>query len=85
MAKPNAGLRGALSDDAHLHPVASAAQKAGNGRRLITEGTSLVAANLPVHYSRALALLAAEEGVTKKDLMQEAFDMLFKARGRSPV
>jgi len=26
--------------------------------------------------------MAAEEGVTKKDLMQEALDLLFAARGR---
>lgn len=68
-----------------LKPVTTATQKAGNGKRLITEGNSLVAANLPVGYGRALAVLAAEEGVTKKDLMQEAFDLLFKARGRAPL
>lgn len=72
----------ALKSDEHLQPVAAPPQKAGNGRRLITEGTSLVASNLPVRYGRALALIAAEEGVTKKDLMQEALDLLFAARGR---
>ena len=83
MAQQKAGLRGALRDDAHLQPPTSLTQKAGNGRRLITEGTSMVGANLPVKYGRQLALIAAEEGVTKKDLMQEAFDLLFKARGRA--
>lgn len=63
--------------------VAMPVQKAGNGRRLITEGTSLVAANLPIQYNRKISMLAAEEGVTKKDLMQEAFDLLFAARGRN--
>lgn len=72
----------ALKADEHLQPVAAAVQKAGNGRRLITEGTSLVAANLPVQYNRRITMLAAEESVTKKDLMQEAFDLLFAARGR---
>ena len=72
----------ALKDDEHLQPVAAPVQKAGNGRRLITEGTSLIAANLPVIYNRRITMLAAEEGVTKKDLMQEAFDLLFAARGR---
>ena len=28
-------------------------------------------------------MLAAEEGVTKKDLMVEAFELLFAARGRA--
>jgi hypothetical protein len=87
MAKPQQkpSLQGAFDDDTHLQPVTTATQKAGNGKRLITEGNSLVAANLPVGYGRALAVLAAEEGVTKKDLMQEAFDLLFKARGRAPL
>lgn len=70
----------AFDDDDHLQAVPVAAQKAGNGRRLITEGTSLVAANLPVTYNRRISMMAAEEGVTKKDLMQEAFDLLFAAR-----
>lgn len=75
-------LKNAFKDDETLQPVAAPVQKAGNGRRLITEGTSLVAANLPVQYNRKITMLAAEEGVTKKDLMQEAFDLLFTARGR---
>lgn len=85
MAKPQQkpSLQGAFDDDAHLRPVSTAIQKAGNGKRLITEGTSLVASNLPVSYGRTLAVMAAEEGVTKKDLMQEALDLLFKARGRA--
>ncbi|MGG7519711.1 ribbon-helix-helix domain-containing protein [Allorhizobium undicola] len=74
-------LANAFKDDEDLQPVASPVQKAGNGRRLITEGTSLVAANLPVQYNRRITMLAAEEGVTKKDLMQEAFDLLFATRG----
>lgn len=72
-----------LKNDEHLQAVATPTQKAGNGRRLITEGTSLVAANLPVIYNRRITMLAAEEGVTKKDLMIEAFDLLFAARGRA--
>ena len=81
-AKKNNPLANAFKDDEDLQPVAAPIQKAGNGRRLITEGTSLVAANLPVQYNRRITMLAAEEGVTKKDLMQEAFDLLFAARGR---
>jgi hypothetical protein len=81
MAKKSS-LAAALKDDGHLTPVTSAPQRAGNGRRLITEGTSLVAGNLPIKYGRTLALIAAEEGVTKKDLLQEAIDLLLAARGR---
>lgn len=82
MATKQSRFANALKADENLQPVHAAPQKAGNGRRLITEGTSLVAANLPVLYNRRISMLAAEEGVTKKDLMQEAFDLLFAARGR---
>lgn len=83
MASKQSRFANALKDDDHLQPVSAPVQKAGNGRRLITEGTSLVAANLPVRYNRAITMMAAEEGVTKKDLMLEAFDLLLAARGRS--
>lgn len=82
MATKQSRFANALKADEHLQPVEGAQQKAGNGRRLKTEGNSLVAANLPVRYSRTLSLMAAEEGLTKKDLMIEAFDLLFAARGR---
>lgn|GEM_PF-5604977 len=82
MSTKQSRFANALKADEHLQPVSTAPQKAGNGRRLITEGTSLVASNLPVRYGRTLSLMAAEEGVTKKDLMQEALDLLFAARGR---
>ena len=73
----------ALKDDEHLQPVARPSQTAGNGRRKITEGESIVAAQLPIIYSRRLAMLAAEEGVSKKDLIREAFELLFSTRGRA--
>jgi hypothetical protein len=41
----------------------------------------LVGANLPPAYARNLALLHAETGRSKKDLLQEALDMLFTAKG----
>ena len=83
MAKPQPSFAAAFKQDSHLQPTSTAQPKAGNGKRLVTEGTALVAANLPVAYQRTIAILAAESGISKKDLMQEAFDMLFKARGRS--
>lgn len=81
-SKKKSAFDNVFDNDEELQPVAAPAQKAGNGRRLITEGTSLIAANLPVLYNRRISMLAAEEGVTKKDLMQEAFDLLFAARGK---
>lgn len=81
--KPKPSLNAAFDDDTHLQPVATATQRAGNGKRLITEGESLLSANLPVKYPRTLALIAATEGTTRKALMMEALDMLFKARGRA--
>ena len=83
MSAKQSRFANAFKDDEHLQPVALAVQKAGNGRRRITEGTSLVAANLPVEFNRRISMLAAEEGVTKKDLMVEAFELLFAARGRA--
>lgn len=87
MAKPKAsGLLNAFAPEIsqHLEPTQRSGQRAGNGKRLITEGESLLSANLPVKYPRSLALLAAEEGTTRKALMIEALEMLFKARGKSP-
>jgi hypothetical protein len=85
VVKSQPSFAAAFKQDTHLQPTSTAQPKAGNGKKLITEGTALVAANLPVGYQRTIAMLSAESGLTKKDLMQEAFDMLFKARGRSPV
>jgi hypothetical protein len=44
-------------------------------------GLVLVGANLSPSYARNLALLHAETGRTKKELIQEALDMLFRAKG----
>jgi hypothetical protein len=45
------------------------------------EETALVGANLHPSYARNLALLHAETGKTKKELLQEALDLLFSAKG----
>lgn len=45
------------------------------------DGTVLVGANLPPSYARNLAMLHAETGRSKKDLLQEALDMLFTSKG----
>lgn len=43
--------------------------------------TVLVGANLPPRYARNLAMLHAETGRSKKELLQEALDMFFTAKG----
>lgn len=43
--------------------------------------TVLVGANLPPRYAKGLAILHAETGRTKKDLIEEALEMYFHANG----
>lgn len=80
-AKPN--LAGVL-DDLPLQPAPAVASPARR-RRLAASAepqqTVLVGANLPPAYARNLALLHAETGRSKKELLQEALDMLFTAKG----
>jgi hypothetical protein len=49
------------------------------------EPTVLVGANLPPIYARNLALLHAETGRSKKQLLQEALDMFFTAKGGAGI
>lgn len=51
----------------------------------VTERTVLVGANLPPAYARNLAYLHAETGRSKKQLLQEALDMLFTAKGGAGI
>lgn len=44
------------------------------------EPTVMVGANLSPRYARNLAMLHAETGKGKKELIQEALDMLFTAK-----
>lgn len=83
MASKQSRFANAFKDDAHLAPVAPAPRKAGNGRPATTGETTLVAANLPTRYGRTLRMMAAEEDTTLKALMEEAFNLLFAARGKS--
>lgn len=82
MAAKQSRFLNAMKDDAHLAPVASAPKKAGNGRSPASGPTSLVAANLPTNYAKTLRMMAAEEDTTLKALMEEAFGLLFAARGK---
>lgn len=58
-------------------PVAAAEPVADVAERK----TRLVGANLPPRYARNLALLSAETGRDKKELLQEALDWLFTSKG----
>ena len=53
----------------------------GRSKGASEQRTVLVGANLPPSYARNLALLHAETGKTKKELLQEALDMLFVQKG----
>lgn len=84
MAKPKPNLAGLLDDLAAVRPTPKEQPKARSKRALsnaVIEETVLVGANLPPRYARNLALLHAETGRTKKELLQEALDMLFTAKG----
>jgi hypothetical protein len=47
--------------------------------------TAMLSARIPPMALRQLKILAAEEGLSMQDLVCEALDMLFKARGRAPL
>lgn len=82
MAKAKPNLAGVLDD---LPPPVVANPATSRRRRIAasadTQETVLVGANLPPAYARNLALLHAETGHSKKQLLQEALDMLFTAKG----
>lgn len=82
MASKQSRFANAFKDDAHLAPVPVSPPRAGNGRPAATGETTLVAANLPTRYGRTLKMMAAEENTTLKALMEEAFGLLFAARGK---
>lgn len=81
MAKPKPNLN-ALFDGIPDEPNPSVPTRAGH-RGVIpnTERTVLVGANLSPRYARNLAFLHAETGCSKKELLQEALDLLFRAKG----
>ena len=82
MAKAKPNLAGVLDD---LPPPATARapvlRRTKGPASAAPSETVLVGANLPPAYARNLALLHAETGRSKKDLLQEALDMLFTAKG----
>ena len=49
------------------------------------EGTRLVGGHFPEAVSRQLAMIAAEEGVTKQELLAEALNLLFTKKGKEAI
>lgn len=82
MAKPakRPSLDAAL-DDVTPAPAAAARIEARPASIPSREGTALVGAHLPAKYQKALKLLSAESGVSQRDLLEEALNMLFVAKG----
>jgi len=87
MAKPKPNLAGVL-DDIPATPAPSKIITDSEPRRRhgAEQGpTVLVGANLPPTYARNLAMLHAETGRSKKQLLQEALDMLFTAKSGAGI
>lgn len=88
MAKPKPNLAGLLDNIPDEPPAAESPRLVVRHRRNVepsNEPTVLVGANLPPTYARNLALLHAETGRSKKQLLQEALDMLFTAKGGAGI
>lgn len=85
MAKPKVNLASVLDDMPERAPAPSIVPAPRRARPESApteeEATTLVGANLPPLYARNLAMLHAETGRSKKQLLREALDMLFVAKG----
>ncbi len=77
--RPGAGKPGEL-------PPAPAAMVASESskRRPAREGKKGVLGHFSPELSRALNIMAIEEGTSVQALMGEAFDLLMRARGKHP-
>jgi hypothetical protein len=70
-----------------VSPQASAltvAAEADGKRRSAREGKKGILGHFSPELSRALNIMAIEEGRTVQALMGEAFDLLMRARGKHP-
>jgi hypothetical protein len=85
MAKPKPNLAGLLDNIPDAPPLAMRQTRERPHTEAATEQTVLVGANLPPAYARNLAYLHAETGRSKKQLLQEALDMLFTAKGGAGI
>lgn len=82
MAK-KANLANAL-DDVTPAPVVSVAMVRREAKAPpipSREGMALVGAHLPAKYQKAMKLLSAETDKSQRELLAEALDMLFVAKG----
>jgi hypothetical protein len=50
-----------------------------------TAASAMLSARIPPSALRQLKILGAEEGLSMQELVCEALDLLFKARGKAPV
>jgi len=65
-------------------PTSSGAAEANSKRRPAREGKKGILGHFSPELSRALNIMAIEEGTTVQALMGEAFDLLMRARGKHP-
>lgn len=85
MAKPKPNLAGLLDNIPDEPPLAARQTRQRTHTDAASERTVLVGANLAPAYARNLAFLHAETGRSKKQLLQEALDMLFTAKGGAGI
>ena len=86
-----AGLKDDLPPPARLGtektaelPPAPTAILDGSKRRSAREGKKGILGHFSPELSRALNIMAIEEGTTVQALMGEAFDLLMRTRGKHP-
>lgn len=88
MAKPKPNLAGAFDGLQVSVPAADPVRTRSRRASVVSDGgpeTVLVGANLPPRYARNLAMLHAETGRSKKELLQEALDMFFVSKGGAGI
>ena len=76
--RPGAGAR---ESDGLVRRGATEAGAAKSGRR----NTVLIGGHFPPSVAKQLGILAAEEGMTKQDLLREALDLLFLKKGKRRI
>jgi hypothetical protein len=76
-----AGAKAAAPPQASAVTVAA---EADHKRRSAREGKKGILGHFSPELSRALNIMAIEEGSTVQALMGEAFDLLMRARGKHP-
>lgn len=81
MAKPKPNLAGAFDGLTMPEPARAPSRARRVAPASEATETVLVGANLPPRYARNLAMLHAETGKSKKELLQEALDMFFVSKG----